>query len=48
MVVANKMEHVKPGRTRVLLVQKNGDTEELEGTKSHVADQIIDKVVRLM
>ncbi len=48
MVVANKMEHVKPGRTRVLLVQKNGDTEELEGTKSHVADQIIDKVVRMM
>lgn len=48
LVVANKIEHVKPGRTRVLLVQKNGDTEELEGTKSHVADQIIDKVVRMM
>jgi len=48
LVVANRVEDVKKGRTRVVLVDRTGSTEELEGTKSHVADQIIDKVVRMM
>jgi phosphopantothenoylcysteine decarboxylase/phosphopantothenate--cysteine ligase len=45
-VVANRIEQVKPGRARVILVGKDGDTEQLEGTKYQVADGIIDKVVR--
>jgi len=48
LVVANKLEHVKPGRTRVVLVERNGDTEELDGTKYQVADRIIDKAVRMI
>jgi phosphopantothenoylcysteine decarboxylase/phosphopantothenate--cysteine ligase len=48
LVVANKIEHVKPGKTRVILVERNGDTEDLEGTKHQVADKILDRVVRMM
>jgi phosphopantothenoylcysteine decarboxylase/phosphopantothenate--cysteine ligase len=48
LVVANKVEHVRSGRTRVVLVEKSGEVEELEGTKYQVADEIIDKVVRLI
>ena len=48
LVVANKIEHVKPGKTRVVLVERNGDAEDLEGTKHQVADKILDKVVRMM
>lgn len=47
-IVANKVEEVKSGRTRVLLIDRNGSSEELEGTKAEVADQILDKVVRMM
>lgn len=48
LVVANLVEQVKPGKTRVLLVEKDGAVEELKGTKWQVADWIIDKVVRMV
>jgi phosphopantothenoylcysteine decarboxylase/phosphopantothenate--cysteine ligase len=48
LVVANLAEQVKPGRTRVLLVEPDGTVEELKGTKWHVADKIIDKIVRMV
>lgn len=48
LVVANKVEDVGKGKTRVVLVDKEGVTEELKGTKVQVADQIIDKVVRML
>ena len=47
-VVANKIEEVSKGKTRVLLVDRNGSSEELEGTKAEVADHIIGKVARMM
>jgi phosphopantothenoylcysteine decarboxylase/phosphopantothenate--cysteine ligase len=48
LVVANSIENVKKGMTRVLVVMKDGATEDLEGTKSEVADRIIDRVVRMI
>lgn len=48
LVVANLVEQVKPGRTRVLLVEPDGTAEELRGTKLQVADRIMDKVVRMI
>ncbi|MCU0853233.1 MAG: bifunctional phosphopantothenoylcysteine decarboxylase/phosphopantothenate--cysteine ligase CoaBC [Thermoplasmata archaeon] len=48
LVVANKVEEVKPGKTRVMLVEKGGAAEEISGTKFQVADKIIDKVVRMI
>ncbi len=48
LVVANNVEHVKQGKTKVVLVEKNGDAEDIEGTKQQVADKILDKVVRMM
>jgi len=48
LVVANKVEEVKRGRTRVLLVEKDGEVEEISGTKLEVADRIIDKAVRMI
>lgn len=47
LVVANLVEQVKPGKTRVLMVEPDGEFEELEGTKWQVADRIIDKIVRM-
>jgi len=47
-VVANSVEKVKPGKTSVMIVEKNGDTETIEGTKQQVADRVIDRVVRMM
>lgn len=47
LVVANKVEKVKPGRTSVVIVEKDGDAETVEGTKQQVADKIIDRVVRM-
>jgi len=46
-VVANLVEEVKRGRTRVTIVEKDGSTEALEGTKSQVADRIIDCAARM-
>jgi phosphopantothenoylcysteine decarboxylase/phosphopantothenate--cysteine ligase len=48
LVVANRIEDVKPGKSRVLLVDKSGSSEELRGTKSQIADKIMDRVVRMM
>lgn len=48
LVVANLVEQVKPGKTRVLLVEKDGTVEALEGTKWQVADRIMDKVIRMV
>jgi len=48
LVVGNLVEQVKRGRTRVLLVERDGSVEQLEGTKWQVADKIIDKVVRMV
>ncbi|MBN1676973.1 MAG: bifunctional phosphopantothenoylcysteine decarboxylase/phosphopantothenate--cysteine ligase CoaBC [Candidatus Thermoplasmatota archaeon] len=48
LVVANLVEQVRPGRTRVLLVEPDGTVEELRGTKLQVADKIMDKIVRMV
>lgn len=48
LVIANKVEQVMPGKTRVVLVEKSGETEELQGTKYQVADWIIDRAVRMI
>src|SRR4030042_1963598 len=48
LVVANRVEHVGPGKHRVMVVEPNGATEEFKGTKWQVADKIIDKVVRMI
>jgi len=48
LVVANSIENVKKGLTKVLVVSRDGSAEKLEGTKSEVADRIIDRVVRMI
>lgn len=48
LVVANKVENVKEGKTHVVLVKKDEEPEHLDGTKFQVADEIIDKVVRMI
>lgn len=48
LVVANRVENVKKGRTKVIVVTPDGATEELEGTKIEVADRIIDRVARMV
>lgn len=47
-VVANRVEDVSRGRTKVVVVTRGGDAKPLEGTKFQVADKVIDTVVRLM
>jgi len=48
LVVANRIEDVKPGHSRVLLVDGSGSSEELKGTKSQIADKIMDRIVRMI
>jgi len=48
LVVANRIEDVKPGKSRILLVDKSGSSEELRGTKNQLADKIMDRVVRMV
>lgn len=48
LVVANKVEDVHRGRTKVVVVAGSGDQHHLEGTKSQVADKVIDFVVRML
>ena len=48
LVVANSMENVRPGRTKVVVVDKDGLVDKVEGAKAQVADRIIDVVVRSM
>lgn len=47
-VVANNVELVKPGKTSLVIVDRNGDAEPIEGTKQQVADRIIDRAVRMI
>jgi len=48
LVVANSIENVKKGMTKVIVASADGATEDLEGTKFEVADRIIDRVVRMI
>ena len=48
LVVANSIENVKKGMTKVIVVSARDATEDLEGTKFEVADRIIDRVVRMV
>lgn len=48
LVVANSVDNVRKGRTRVILVTSYGTTEELEGTKAEVADKIMDTIARMV
>lgn len=47
-VVANRIEDVSKGRTKVVIVAKEGEARTLEGTKFQVADKVMDTVVRMM
>ncbi|MCU0860242.1 MAG: bifunctional phosphopantothenoylcysteine decarboxylase/phosphopantothenate--cysteine ligase CoaBC [Thermoplasmata archaeon] len=47
-VVANRIEQVAPGKTRVFIVTESGATDEIEGTKSQVADRVLDVVVGML
>lgn len=48
LVVANSVENVSKGHTKVVMVTPDGTTEELEGTKFEVADRILDRVARMV
>jgi phosphopantothenoylcysteine decarboxylase/phosphopantothenate--cysteine ligase len=48
LVVANRIEDVKPGKSHVLLVDGTGSSEELRGTKNQIAEKIMDRVVRMI
>ena len=48
LIVANRVEDVRPGKTRVLLVDSSGQAEEQSGTKVEVVDRILDRVVRMI
>ena len=45
-VVGNRIEDVLPGSTRVLIIDANGDTEEVRGTKAAVANRILDRALK--
>ncbi len=47
LVVANRIEDVCRGRTRVVVVTE-GDHQVYEGTKSQAADRVMDTVVRML
>ena len=47
-VVANRMEEVHQGSSRVLLIDRDGASEEVSGTKSDVADHILDRAARMV
>jgi phosphopantothenoylcysteine decarboxylase/phosphopantothenate--cysteine ligase len=47
-VVANSVENVKKGSTKVIIVTHDGAVEDIEGTKAEVADRIIDRVARMV
>lgn len=48
LVVANKIEDVHKGITKVVVVTRSGAPHNLDGTKAQVADRIIDIVVRML
>ena len=45
-VVANRIEDVSQGSTRVLIVEADGVTEEAQGTKAAVANRILDRALK--
>jgi phosphopantothenoylcysteine decarboxylase/phosphopantothenate--cysteine ligase len=45
-VVANRMEQVSAGSTRVLIVGADGLTDEISGAKATVADKILDRAMK--
>lgn len=45
-VVANRIEDVKPGMTRILIIDADGSTEEVSGTKATAADRILDRAMK--
>jgi phosphopantothenoylcysteine decarboxylase/phosphopantothenate--cysteine ligase len=45
-VVANRMEDVSKGRTKVSIVRSEGQAEVVEGSKSDVASKVLDVVAR--
>jgi len=47
-VVANKVEEVVPGQTRVIIVTQDGATDEVHGRKSQVAEKILDVAVGMI
>jgi len=47
-VAANLVEDVSAGKTRVLLVDSKGAPEELKGTKTEVAEKILDRAARMV
>lgn len=48
LVVANRIEDVRPGKTRVLLIDGSNLAEEQSGTKVEVVEKILDRVVRMI
>jgi phosphopantothenoylcysteine decarboxylase/phosphopantothenate--cysteine ligase len=47
-VVANLIEDVAAGRTRVLIIDGKGAPEEVEGSKTEIADSILDRAARMV
>lgn len=48
LVVANKIEDVQKGRTKVAIVTAGGNRHHIEGAKAQVADKVIDIIVRML
>lgn len=48
LVVANLIEDVQGGNTRVLVVDGEGEPEEIKGDKATVADKILDRAARMV
>ena len=42
-VVANDVRDVTPGKTRVIIVEADGSSQEVAGTKTDVADEVLDR-----
>jgi phosphopantothenoylcysteine decarboxylase/phosphopantothenate--cysteine ligase len=47
-VVANLMEEVSAGKTRVLVVDGKAEPEDLRGDKAEIADKILDRAARMV
>ena len=47
-VVANDVQSVSRGKTRIMLIERDGTAQPIQGTKEHIADRIMDHVVRMM
>ncbi|UCE91560.1 MAG: bifunctional phosphopantothenoylcysteine decarboxylase/phosphopantothenate--cysteine ligase CoaBC [Methanobacteriota archaeon] len=42
-VVANDIRDVTPGKTRVIVVERDGSSQKVVGTKADVADEVLDR-----